>query len=133
MAAMTSSNSNFQNPRKTYKVYILEIIRAKFHQNRFSRLGCSADTDRQTDTRTHTHTHIHTPSVRSQHIQSKWLNIKREERLSSRTWLALLLPCEKKRNMKNKIVTVEIKHMIYHMILLQIYFSICQIWKDSNS
>ena len=84
MAAMTSSNSNFQNPRKTYKVYILEIIRAKFHQNRFSRLGCSADTHRQTHahthahthTHTHTHTHIHTPSVRSQHIQSKWLNIK---------------------------------------------------------
>ena len=60
MAAMTSSNSNFQNPRKTYKVYILEIIRAKFHQNRFSRLGCSADTHRQTHTRTHAHTHIHT-------------------------------------------------------------------------
>ena len=36
------------------KVYILEIIRAKFHQNRFSRLGCSADTDRQTDRHTHT-------------------------------------------------------------------------------
>ena len=57
---MTSSNSNFQNPRKTYKVYILEIIRAKFHQNRFSRLGCSADTHRQTDTHTHIHTHTHT-------------------------------------------------------------------------
>ena len=54
---MTSSNSNFQNPRKTYKVYILEIIRAKFHQNRFSRLGCSADTHRQTHAHTHAHTH----------------------------------------------------------------------------
>ena len=90
MAAMTSSNSNFQNPRKTYKVYILEIIRAKFHQNRFSRLGCSADTDRQTHAHTHTNTHIHTTSVRSQHIQSKWLNIKRWY-ISASPWAILFL------------------------------------------
>ena len=33
-------------------------------------------THTQTHTHTHTHTYIHTPSVRSQHIQSNWLNIK---------------------------------------------------------
>ena len=59
MADMTSSNSNVQNPRKTYKVYILEIICAKFHQNRFSRLDCSADTHRHTNAHTHTHTYTH--------------------------------------------------------------------------
>ena len=52
-----SSNSKCQIPRKMYKVDILEIIRAKFHQNRFSCLGCSADTHRQTDRHTHAHTH----------------------------------------------------------------------------
>ena len=60
--------SKFQNQRKTDLTNICQIICRKFHQNRFIRLGCSAVT--------HIHTYIHTPSVRSKHIQSKWLNIK---------------------------------------------------------
>ena len=56
MAAMTSSNSKFQKPRKMTLANILEIICVKFHQNRFICLGCRDDTDRQTHRRTHTHT-----------------------------------------------------------------------------
>ena len=59
MAAMTSSNSKFQKPRKMTLANILKIICVKFHQNRSNRLGCRDDThtqtDRQTDRRTHTH------------------------------------------------------------------------------
>ena len=68
MAAMTSSNSKFQKPRKMTLANILKIICVKFHQNRFIRLGCRDDTHTQTD--------AHTPWVRLQHIQSKWLNTK---------------------------------------------------------
>ena len=60
MAAITSSNSKFQNSRTFYKVYILKIICAKFHQNRSSRLRCSADTDRQTRTYARTYARTHT-------------------------------------------------------------------------
>ena len=67
MAAMTSSNSNFQNLRKTYKVYILKIIHAKFHQNWSSSLGCSADA--------HAYTH---PC-----LKKKWPNIKTIRSISS--------------------------------------------------
>ena len=56
MAAMTSSNSKFQKPRKMTLANILKIICVKFHQNRFICLGCRDDTDRQTDRHTHTHT-----------------------------------------------------------------------------
>ena len=50
----------------------------KFHQNLSIRLGYSAATHTHTHTHNHrdAHTYIHTPSVPSQHIQSKWLNIK---------------------------------------------------------
>ena len=73
MAAMTSSNSKFQKPRKMTLANICQMICGKFHQNRFIRLGCRDDTHR----RTHIHTDTHTPWVRLQHIQSKWLNIKK--------------------------------------------------------
>ena len=36
---------------------ICQIICGKFHQNRFIRLGCKDDTDRQTDRQTDTQTH----------------------------------------------------------------------------
>ena len=71
MAAMTSSNWDIQNLRKTTLAHVLETICVKFHQNRPSRLGCRAETDRQTDT----HTDGQTPWVHP-NIQSKWLNIK---------------------------------------------------------
>ena len=48
MAAMTSSNWNFQNLRKTALANILESICVDFHPNRLSPAGCRADT--------HTHT-----------------------------------------------------------------------------
>ena len=55
---------------------IFQIICGKFHQNRPICMGCRDDTHRQTHTQTHTHTHTRThtqtPSVRSQHIQSKF-------------------------------------------------------------
>merc|ERR1712240_749909 len=72
MAAMTSSNSKFQKPRKTTLANICQIICGKFHQNRLIRLGCRDDThiqthrhtDRQTDTHTHTLGSIATYSVK---------------------------------------------------------------------
>ena len=70
MPAMTSSISNFRNPRKTDLANICQIICRKFHQNPSIRLGCSAVTHTQTHTHIHKNTHIHTPSVSSQHIQS---------------------------------------------------------------
>ena len=54
MAAMTSSISNFQNPRKTDLTNICQIICRKFHQNAPIRLGCSASI---LDTHTFTYTH----------------------------------------------------------------------------
>ena len=60
MAAMTSSNSKFQKPRKMTLANILKIICVKFHQNRFIRLGCRDDTHRHTHTHTHTQTHTQT-------------------------------------------------------------------------
>ena len=57
MAAMTSSNSKFQKPRKMTLANICQIICGKFHQNRFIRLGCRDDTHIQTHRHTHTHTH----------------------------------------------------------------------------
>ena len=52
MAALTSSNLDIQNLRKTTLARVLETICVKLYQNRRSRLGCSVvtDTDRQTDT-----------------------------------------------------------------------------------
>jgi len=82
MAAMTSSISNFQNPRKTDLTNISKTICRKFHQNQSIRLGCSAVTHTHIHTHTykHTykHTYIHTPSVWSHHIQSKRLNIEKK-------------------------------------------------------
>ena len=114
-----------QNPRKMYKVYILEIIRAKFHQNRFSRLGCSADTDRQTDTRTHihTHTHIHTPSVRSQHIQSNWLNIK----MSAENGLPLKKKKQRQKNFSSKEINILLEEVSLNYTLLKAAIILCKI------
>ena len=75
MVTMTSSNLNFQKPRKKLLANICQITCAKFYQNRHNRLGCRADTHRQTHRNADTHTDIH-PWFRWQHIQSKWPNIK---------------------------------------------------------
>ena len=64
MAAMTSPILKFQNPRKTDLANICQIICRKFHQNRSSRLGCSADTDTCTHAHTHTLVSIATYSVK---------------------------------------------------------------------
>ena len=63
MAAMTSSNLNFQKSKKTTQVNICQIICAKFHQNRRNRLGCRASTQRHTHTHTHTHSFRHSVSI----------------------------------------------------------------------
>ena len=55
MAAMTSSNYNFQKMRKTAQEDIPESICVNFHQNQTSRLGCIADTRTHTDTHTYRH------------------------------------------------------------------------------
>ena len=62
MAAMTSSNLNFQNRRKN----LVYLICGKFHQNRSTRLGCRDNTDRHTDTHTHRDTDIIFPTFRFQ-------------------------------------------------------------------
>ena len=83
-AGMKSLIWKCQNLRKTDLANICQIICRKFHQNRSTRLGYSAATHTHTHRRTHIHTHIHTPSVPSQHIQSKWLNIKTQKENSPR-------------------------------------------------
>ena len=67
MAAMMSSNLNFQNWRKTDLANKLQVICGTFYQNRSTGLGCRDDPDRNKDIQTdrhpgvtHTHTHTHT-------------------------------------------------------------------------
>ena len=70
MAAMTSSNLNFQNRRKTDLANVLQVICGKFNQNWSIHLGCRDDTDTQTDRQTDRQTDTQTPWGRLQHIQS---------------------------------------------------------------
>ena len=81
-AAIASSSSRFQNQRKLYKVYNPEIIRTKFHHN-LSSLWAVALTHTYRQTHARTYIYIHTHSVRLQHIQSKLLNIKTAERITT--------------------------------------------------
>ena len=59
IAAMTSSNLNCQNRRKSDLANVLKVICVKFDQNQSTHLSCRDDTEKQTHRQTDRHPGVH--------------------------------------------------------------------------